>query len=334
MTIPFYKLQLAGNGFILIDLEALSAHGLGDTGARHSESNGRPSVLTEGQSPDPATGGEKAAEQHERLEPDRYAAVARRFCDRRYGVGATAVIFLSKDNTVRIFNAQGLAAHEADDALLCAARFSFDTGRAKNHAISFQTPQGEKKLDVLGAHEFRLAIGSPFALLGGHVIQPDSATLVETIERDGLRASCSALHIHDDAVVAFPRSDGAFSYAGFSALVQKTFPGKNVLPVIARSVTRETILVRAIAKRESGACTAAAASLVSAICAGTADTEAVVMFEHTGSDGQPDAVIARDRDNSRRLAVIWDTKQNELYVIGSGGYLFEGKFDIPPDEIN
>jgi len=55
------------------------------------------------------------------------------------------------------------------------------------------------------------------------------------------------------------------------------------------------------------------------------------MFEHTGSDGQIDNAIARDRDNSRRLAAIWDTNANELFAIGSGGYLFEGKFDVPDE---
>lgn len=294
MTIPFYKLQLAGNGFILIDLAV---------------EDERPDALT----------------------PDRYAAVARRFCDRRFGVGATGVIFLSRDNTVRVFSAQGTLSVEADDAFLCAARFAFDSGRVTNKTIIFKTPRGEKILEVLGAHEFRIAVGSPFALLGGHVITPGSDKLVEMIERDGIRTAYSALHIHEDVVVAFPQSLGTLNLSSFNALLQKAFPGKTVLPVIARAVTRETLLIRTNPKKESGCCASATAALTAAVCAGMADKEAVVMFEQTGSDGQPDTVIARDRDNSRRLAAIWDAKINELYAIGSGGYLFEGKFDVSGD---
>ncbi len=293
MTVPFYKLQLAGNGFILVDLSAF------------------------GSGPAP--------------EADRFGPMARRLCDRRYGVGATGVVYLSKDNTIRVFGAQGNPSLEADDAYLCAARFAFDSGRATNKSIAFKTPRGEKTLDVLGAHEFRIAVGSPFALLSGLVITADSDKPVEVIERDGIRTAYSALHIHEDAVVAFPQSLGTLNYASFGTLVQKAFPSRNVLPVIARAVTRETILVRAGARRESGSCAAATAALVAAVCSGTADTEAVVMFEHTGSDGQIDSAIARDRDNSRRLAAIWDTKANELFAIGSGGYLFEGKFDVPDE---
>ena len=291
MTIPFYKLQLAGNGFILVDTGALP-------------------------------------QDDKALASDRYPLAARHLCDKRYGVGATAVVFLARDNAIRVFNAQGIAPVEADDAYLCAARFAFDSGRIKGKSIVFKAPLGEKKIDVLGAHEFRLSIGAPFSLLSGTVITGGSSSIAETIERDGTRASYSAIHIHEDAVVAFPSAESNLGFAAFGALVQKAFPGRSVMPVVARSVTRETLLLRAIAKRESGACTAAAAALTAAVCAGTADGEAIAIFEQTGTDGQPDAAIARDRDNSRRLAVIWDTEQNDLSVIGSGGYLFEGKFDL------
>ena len=291
MTIPFYKLQLAGNGFILVDLGAFPKDG-------------------------------KAPEA------DRYGELARTLCDRRYGIGATGAIFLARDNTIRVFGAQGQASPEADDAFLCAARFAFDSGRIAGKAIAFKTPHGERKLDVLGAHEFRLSLGSPFSLLTGAVIEDGMKNVAETIERDGVRASYSAIHVHDDAVVAFPGTEGILSYSSFNALIQKAFPAKPVLPVIARAITRETILVRSLPKRESGACTAAAAALVAGKLEGAADGEAIVIFEPTGTDGQPDDAIARDRDNSRRLAASWDAKANELSVIGSGGYLFEGKFDV------
>jgi len=84
-----------------------------------------------------------------------------------------------------------------------------------------------------------------------------------------------------------------------------------------------------VPRTPSGACAAAAAVLVSASVAGLADRDAVVIFEQPGTDGQPDASLARDRDDSRRLAVSWDTDKNDIHVVGTGGYLFEGKFDLP-----
>jgi diaminopimelate epimerase len=292
VTLPFYKLQLAGNGFILIDLAALP--------------------------PETAPA------------PDRYADIARKMCDRRFGVGATGAIFLAKDNTIRIFGAQGSVPAEADDAYLCAARFAFDTGRVAGRKIIFKTNRDDKEIEVLGAHEFRIGVGSPFSMLAGRVIDENSDHLVESIERDGIKVACSALHIHEDVLVAFPQALGAITWSILAGLVQKAFPGRAVLPVIARAITSDTILARTNVKKESGCCAAAAAALVSSVCAGNAEREAVVMFEQ-GGDTQIDAVIARDRDNSRRVVVSWVTEQNELQVIGSGGYLFEGKFDVPDE---
>lgn len=305
MILPFYKLQIAGNGFILVDTGSIT---------------GPDGMESDAMVPPP--------ESSPSLPSDRYGEAAKRLCDRRYGVGATGAIFLSRDADIRVFNAQGVAVHQADDAYLCAARFAFDTGRASRRAIRFRTALGEREVEVLGAHEFRLGVGSPFAMIGGRVITAKSPGIVETIEREGVRAAYAAIHVHEDVVVAYPEGLGLLNFASFNALVQKTFPGRPALTVTARCVTRETILVRTNVKRESGACASAAAALTAAICSGTAEPEALVMFDPSGTDGQPDEAIARDRDNSRRLAVTWDADANEIFVIGTGGYLFEGKFDL------
>jgi diaminopimelate epimerase len=291
MTIPFFKMQVAGNGFALVDAD---------------------------QPKDPK----------ERLPPDRYADASRAICDRRYGVGASGVIFLSADNTIRILNASGAMVGSAGDALLCAARYAFDSGRVKNRLISFRNQTGDVSVAILGAHDFRVNLGSPFSLLDHRVVDPTAASVIESLEQDGVRSSCAALHVGDDVVVALPDGMGVLNYAGFNALVQKAFPGRQVIPVVARCVTRETILARAAVKRPSGSCAAAAAALVTAISAGNCEKDAVVMFEPPGSDGAIDDAIAKDRDASRRLLVSWDRAENDVLVTGTGGYVFEGKFDF------
>lgn len=310
MTVPFYKLQLAGNGFILVDLAQIRPDG--QTGSDEASN-----VLS-----DTTTPGATA------LESDLFPEAARRLCDRRFGIGASGAIFLSADNTIRIFGAQGQQVTNGDDAILCAARYAFDSGRLTNRTITFRTPLGERKVTVLGAHEFRLNVGSPFSLLNGRVITPNSNGVVETIERDQVRSAYAAIHIHEDVVIAFPEGIGTLNFSGFNALIQKAFPSKQVTPAIARCVTKETILVRTAVKRESGCCAVAAASLVAAFSSGICEKDAVVMFEYAGTDGQPDEAVAKDRDNSRRLAVSWDAAENDLFVTGTGGYLFEGKFDL------
>ena len=237
-------------------------------------------------------------------------------------------MFLSNDNSIRVLGASGAMSGSGYDAILCAARYAFDSGRVKNRIIPFRSQAGDVAVSVLGAHDFRVNVGSPFSLLDHRVVDPSASSVIESLEQDGVRSSCAALHVGDDVVVALPDGMGMLNYAGFNALVQKAFPGKQVIPVVARCVTRETILARAAVKRPSGSCAAAAAALVTAISAGNCEKDAVVMFEPPGSDGAMEDAIAKDRDASRRLLVSWDRAENDVLVTGAGGYVFEGKFDL------
>ncbi len=308
MNIPFYKMQIAGNGFVLIDLAALDAKG----------------------KPESATRKDKAAATLDTaIDPSSYPALARLLCDRRYGIGSSGVIFLSPDNAIRVLGPKGRLAETADDAILCAARFAFDSGRAAARTIVFRTNRGDRSVDILGAHEFRIALGSPFSILGGAVITPETKNVVESLEISGTNLSCSAIHVREDVVTAFPRALGTLDFPGFSSLARRAFPSRDVIPSVAQAVTRETILVRALARQESGASAVACAALATAVCSGQTETDAIVIFESAGTDGNPDEEIGRDQDNSRRLAASWDVQANEMYVTGSGGYLFEGSFDAP-----
>lgn len=300
MIVPFYKMQLAGNGFILIDITALEA--------KRGENTDKP----EGPS----------------LQLSQYEEASRVLCNRKYGIGANGTIFLSGDNTIRMFSSRGKPVYPADDALLCAARFAFDSGRVASSVIEFTTIRGPLKIDVLGAHQFRLSLGSPFSLLNGSLIGPDCGKLVETIKHEDTEIACSAVHIRQDVVTAFPRSLGTLDYTGFASLVKRAFPNKNIIPVIAQSITRDTIILKVKPRLESATCASAAAALVTAVCSGLSGYEILVLFETPGKDGQPDAIVARDRDNTSKLAARWEPKENELSVIGSGGYVFEGQFDL------
>lgn len=295
MTIPFYKIHIAGNGFILIDLTALEA-----------ANKGKPA-----------------------LESTSWPLLSRLICDKRYGVGGSGAMFLAADNTIRIFTPKGKSSPADEDALLCAARFAFDSGRVVGGKIRFNGITGPRDLSVLGAHQFAIDLGSPFSLLDGRVLLPQSEHLVESIEFSGTSLSCSAIHIRENVVTAFPRALGTLDFAGFSALVREVFPGKSPVSCVAQAITEDTIMARCSGGGEASICAAAAASLATAHCAGQCGTEAVVMFETRGNSGDPDRELELDRDNSRRVAVSWDTTENEIRAIGSGGYLFEGSFYAP-----
>ena len=133
--------------------------------------------------------------------------------------------------------------YPADDAILCAARFAFDTGRVASGRIEFSTIRGPLSLDVLGAHQFRLALGSPFSLLNGALIGKDCNKLVETITHEGAEIGCSAVHIRQDVVTAFPRSLGTLTSRDSPPWFTRP-PIKTIIPVIAHSITADTIILK------------------------------------------------------------------------------------------
>ncbi len=300
MTFPFYKLQLAGNGFILCDFLHFSED-------------------------------EKDKPEFRRAD---WKATARKICSRRFGVGASGCIFLGRDNSIQIYNSEGLLTDEADDALLCAARYAFDSGRTDGKKILFHLPHApEKKLkvDILGANEFRISCGAPFSLLKENVITPGSTEINEIIENEGIDGSYAAVHLREDVLVSWPHKRGAFSFQDFADLTHKAFPKKKVIPVVANPITDDTIIAKAFPRGMSGTCSVAASVLCASVCSGATGHQSMVMFRQPGDGGLPDTMLEQDTDSSRRLAVFWDyneNEKNEIYAVGSGAYIFEGKFDI------
>jgi len=289
-TLPFIKLQIAGNGFILVDLAQIPAD--------------------------------------RRPPSERWPDAARTLCDLRFGIGASGAIFLGEGNLLRVFNRRGESPRNAEDALLCVARYAYDSGKTQNREIRFETATGTKEVSVVGAHEFRVSCGSPFSLLGGRIVTPLSAEISEIIEHDGIRTAFAGLHVTEDVLVAFPQTLGTLDYSSLKSLASKAFPDRRVSPVIARALTRDTVLARVQARETATVCAAATGALVASACAGLAERDSLVLFDFGGVASSPDSVLETDRDQSRRVAVSWEAEANELFVTGSGGYLFEGKFDI------
>jgi diaminopimelate epimerase len=308
MEIPFYKMHIGGNGFILIDL------------ARVPQLTGLEAVPL-------------------------YAAVARLMCERTYGVGAAGCIFLAPDNSIRFFSNRGKEADYSGDALLCAARFAFDSGRitrskdGTENLILFHPPKGEISLRVIGAHEFSLNLGSPFSAITGAVITPDSPGITEIIDVDDRSIRAAAIHVQEDVLAVFPgtttvsgthKSSRGGAFKDLAKALRGHLSGRPVHIVTARTITRETLVIRTAAAGMSAACATAAAAVILCTINGLSDKNAVAVF----SDKAPESAVVpgADPDNSRRIAILWDTETNELTAIGTGGYLFEGIFIFPDEQ--
>jgi diaminopimelate epimerase len=95
----------------------------------------------------------------------------RRICDRRFGVGADGIVFLSAgspasgiDADLRLFNSDGGEAEISGNGTRCAAAYLFDKGSTSN-PLHIRTAAGIKPLRLVsrqGQHfEFEMAMGAP-----------------------------------------------------------------------------------------------------------------------------------------------------------------------------
>lgn len=293
MRVHFYKLHIGGNGFILIDLS-----------------------------------------ENKAILPPQYANISKTVCDRRYGTGGSSCLFLSADNTLRFFLPSGEECSDSYDGLLCASRYAFDSGRISkdknnDNSIVFKTMRGDRALKILSFREFKIALGTPFSLTSGKIINQNSKGTIETFDVEEKSVCVSGFHIHSDIISAHPNVSSAASFYEFYTKIRKVFSKKRVYLVFSRCITREILSIRTIKRGPSTSTASAAAALVSSVLSGASETAAVCVFEK----GNPSldiqqSKLAEDTDNSRKLTIIWENDSNEIYAIGSGGYLFEGFFDI------
>jgi len=106
--------------------------------------------------------------------PDRLARSPeeiRRLCDRRFGVGADGIVFLSIPGTkagvdadLRLFNSDGGEAEISGNGTRCAAAYLAMKG-VEHNPLAIQTKAGLKNLRLVAHHanvwEFEMAMGSP-----------------------------------------------------------------------------------------------------------------------------------------------------------------------------
>ncbi|NYT00764.1 MAG: diaminopimelate epimerase [Methanocellales archaeon] len=80
------------------------------------------------------------------------SAFAKRFCNRRYGVGADGVIFVSRSRQanlrMRIFNSDGSEAEMCGNGLFCVVKYSIEAGHIILGEVQIETLAGDVKSEV------------------------------------------------------------------------------------------------------------------------------------------------------------------------------------------
>ncbi|MFQ3587842.1 MAG: diaminopimelate epimerase [Fimbriimonadaceae bacterium] len=116
--------------------------------------------------------------------PDRLPELARRMCDRRFGVGADGLIFAlpgrSAPFAMRMLNPDGSESEMCGNGIRCLARFLADHGHAKPGPIPVETGAGTLVLELLPDGRVRVDMG-PARLTRGEIGMegPPEETFVE-----------------------------------------------------------------------------------------------------------------------------------------------------------
>ncbi len=273
MNLRFYKLQSAGNDYILID-----------------------HCLT-------------AVEK----KPD-YPELARAILKRRSGVGGSGLILLEpiKDGPalVRAYGPDGVESAVSNDALICAARYLFDSGKVVAEGFSLATASGTRKIEVLTAKDFRIGLGKPTDPLSGRELSetqgPDNRAVLEA---QGRRLSVSTVELKECYAILFSsdsrRSDLESLQRGLVSLSRK---GKNYRALAVRPLSRDTLVLMAERKQVLDGIEATGAALTAAVIAGVCDREATFI--------QGSGIRYAD----------WDESSGEVSVTASAQYVFEGQW--------
>jgi diaminopimelate epimerase len=123
IPLRFYKLQGAGNDFVLLDTLA------------------------------------------QPLPECDFASLARRLCDRRFGVGADGLLLVEPsqvaDFCMRIFNADGSEATMCGNGVRCFARYLWEYRRPDAASLAIETGAGIRRVHRLCAERFQVEMGTP-----------------------------------------------------------------------------------------------------------------------------------------------------------------------------
>lgn len=261
------------------------------------------------------------------LTEDRLPEVARRLCDRHFGVGGDGLIFALPSRTadfrMRLLNSDGSEARHCGNGIRCLAKLVYEEGHTRATRITVETPGRINVLDLdiadSAVRSVRVDMGSPGFRraeipVGG---DPDGDFIDQPLQVNGRVLRFTALSMGNPHAVTFLDEDPEeFPVTLLGPEVERNslFPDRtNVEFIRLAAPGRLQMRVWERGAGETLACgTGACAALVAAAVTGRAGRSATVRLP--GGD----------------LFIEW-TPQDRVLMTGPAETVFEG--DVDPDEI-
>ncbi|MCC2669934.1 MAG: DapF [Armatimonadetes bacterium] len=256
----------------------------------------------------------------EHLDEAALPELARRACDRHFGVGADGVILAMPsdhaDFRMRLINGDGSEAEHCGNGIRCMAKLVYDRGHTRSERITVETIGRVNVLDLHATdgrvHTVRVDMSEPVFRRGSLPMtgDPDAEAVSVPITVAGQTLEFTCISMGNPHAVAFVDDVQAFPVEQLGPLVERheLFPRRTNVEFI--QVLGRNELDMRVWERGAGitlACgTGACASLVAAVRTGRADREAVVHLP--GGD----------------LQIEW-AEDGHVYMTGPAVTVFEGE---------
>jgi diaminopimelate epimerase len=274
----FYKLQGAGNDFVLLDALA------------------------------------QPLPEHD------FASLARRLCDRRFGVGADGLLVVEPsheaDYRMRILNADGSEATMCGNGIRCFARYLWEYRCPDAASLAIETGAGVRRVHRLSAERFQVEMGTP-KIMPSPPISPSpnelgegeyAAPLSHSVG-EGLGVRATFVHIGAPHLVLFVDSVDAFPLETAGAALERhpQFPDR--VNVSVAQVDAPNRVRARVWERGAGA----------TLACGTGACAIVVAGVHTGRLER----TAQVQMPGGMLQVEWRA-DDTLWLTGEAVLVFEG----------
>jgi diaminopimelate epimerase len=257
------------------------------------------------------------------LPDDRLPEIARKGCDRHFGIGADGILLVERSETadfrMRIYNPDGSEPQMCGNGIRCFAKYLYDRGLHSHPFVRVETEAGvlDLKLAISGgrAEQVRVDMGRPILernripMSGGGSVP----AIGETLRADGTEFRFTAVSMGNPHCVIFVDEVESFPVETAGPKIERhpLFP-ERINIEFAEIVGREKIKMR-VWERGAGitlACgTGACATLVASALNGHTGRSATVQLP--GGD----------------LFIEW-ADDDHLFMTGPATEVFEGEADL------
>jgi len=138
-------------------------------------------------------------------------AFARRWCDRRFGVGADGILYLGKavgaDAAMKVLNSDGSEAEMCGNGIRCVAKHLYDFGFVKRKKMTIDTLAGKKRIDCTVRDgqvvDVKVGMGAPNLECTSIPMKCEDRFVDRAIEVDGIKLKGTAVSMGNPHFVIF-----------------------------------------------------------------------------------------------------------------------------------